>query len=149
MPIPLLGLGLSALGGVAKKLAGKALKAATKGKLLGAGGGKELLKTAAKGAVATVGGTVLTSTVTRALGPSPVSSLPSQLPSLGGGEMVGYESGGRRYTKSGKLIRTMNPLNIRALRKAIRRVGSAERIFKQVFTISGGKVTPRTKRRGR
>lgn len=142
MPLPLLGLGLSALGGVAKKLAGKALSAATKGKLLGAGGGKELAKTLGKGIAATAG----TAIITRGVNSVP-TTLPSTLPSLGMVESGGR--GGMRYTSSGKPYRRMNPMNVRALRKAIRRIGSAEKLFKSVFTISGGKVTPRTKRRAR
>lgn len=141
MPIPLLGLGLSALGGVAKKLAGKALSAATKGKLLGSGGGKELLKTAAKGAVATVGGTILTNRVTQSMTPS---YGPSSLPSVTARYAGGDEGGG-----SGRRYRRMNPMNVRALRKAVRRIGSAEKLLKSIFTISGGKVTVRTKRRAR
>lgn len=143
MPIPLLGLAVGALGSAAKKLAGKALSAATKGKLLGSGGGKELLKTAAKGAVATVGGAVLTSRVNQAMTPYGPASLPS----------VGPDDGIRRvkgWTGSGwARPRRMNPMNVRALRKAVRRIGSAEKLLKSIFTISGGKVTVRTKRRGR
>ena len=145
MPLPLLGLAASALGGVAKKLAGKALKAATKGKLLGSGGGKELLKTAAKGAVGIAG----TAIITRSVNSVPMG-LPSTLP-----EMTEYQGGRRvRVNSDGtrewaKPYRRMNPMNVRALRKAVRRIGSAEKLLKSIFTISGGKVTVRTKRRAR
>lgn len=73
-------------------------------------------------------------------------SMPVRMDQIEGDLYQGEPTSGR-YTKDGKLIRRMNPLNIRALRKAIRRVGSAERLFKSVFTISGGQVRPKTRRR--
>jgi len=137
MPLPIVG---ALFGGVAKKLAGKALRWVTRGKLIGQGGGR-----AAAGRIAGALGTGATVGTIATIGRDVIRSR-SQMPSgpLPEYEPDPYNGGGWRIKQR---ARRMNPMNVRALRRAVRRVGSAEKLFRQVFTISGGKVTPRTKRR--
>ena len=66
-----------------------------------------------------------------------------------GGGLPEYVPGEGGTWKLKRPSRRMNPMNVRALRKAVRRIGSAEKLFRKVFTISGGKVTPRLKRGSR
>lgn len=132
MPLPIIA-GL--LGGAAKKLAGKALRWVTKGKLLGSGGGRAALKR--------VGGIVAGTAATGIVLPRVTTTMSSA--GRGVREMFGGDDGG------GRTYRRMNPMNVRALRRAVRRLGSAEKLFKTVYRFNTGKsatnVRPKTGRR--
>jgi len=141
MGLPLLGIGARLLGGTVKKLAGKAVRWATRGKLIGSGGGRELAKRGAQAVGATVGTAVVARATDRILTRrDPVPATPPDLPqeywdyraerSMRG---IGGGGGGKRY-------RRMNPLNARALRRAIRRLDGAEKVFKKVFRFNHGKA---------
>lgn len=133
MPLPLIG---ALLGGAAKKLGGKALRWATKGKLLGAGGGRTALRrvggaiagTAAAGAIVPYAGRAGVTLTKRA------ATATTQM-------FTGDEP---------KQYRRMNPMNVRALRRAVRRLSSAEKLFKTVYRFNHGKtavnVRPKTGR---
>ena len=47
----------------------------------------------------------------------------------------------------GRTYRRMNPMNVRALRRSVRRINSAEKLFRKVFTITKGQVNVRKPRR--
>jgi len=149
MPIPLLGLlgGAAArigITGAAKKLAGKALRFVTKGRLIGQGGGTT--------AVRRIGGAVLTAATAVPVGRAAYDAVRRSAGSMtpiaeverqeriarAGGEYGGY----RRY-------RRINPMNVRALRRSVRRINAAEKLFRQVFTITKGQVNVRKARRSR
>jgi len=145
MPFPFVGA-LAArvgLGAVAKKLAGKALRFVTKGKLLGQGGGAA--------AARRIGGTVLGAATAapilragvdavRKRGQFPVISDP--------GEGYEYDRAlGQYVPRYGRRYRRMNPMNVRALRRSVRRINSAEKLFRKVFTITKGQVNVRKARR--
>lgn len=87
----------------------------------------------------TVAGTaIITKRVTDMVGrPGPEAFGPEP----GGGAQYFERGSSRRY-------RRMNPMNVRALRRSIRRVDSAQRLLKKMFVISGGKITPRFKKGG-
>jgi hypothetical protein len=134
VPLPIIG---ALIGGAAKKLAGKALRWATKGKLLGAGGGANAIKRVGGTAIATVG--------TAVLGPRVLSSGSRAVSRAASAAWGGDDD------KGGRSYRRMNPMNVRALRRAVRRLGSAEKLFKQVYSFNHGKaaVNVRPKRKGR
>jgi len=135
MPLPIVA-GL--LGGAAKRIAGKALRWATKGKLLGSGGGRAALKRVG-GAVA---GTAAAGVVVPYAGKTGVAM--TKRVASGTTKMLGFgDAEPRQY-------RRMNPMNVRALRRAVRRLGSAEKLFKTVYRFNHGKaavnVRPKTGR---
>lgn len=145
MAIPLIGAAIRLGGSVLAKVAGKALKRATKGKLIGAGGGMELAKTAAKvgGGLGVTLPILRSASVPRsALTPGRGNFGPDLNP-FGTNERTGatFGFGGRRK------YRRMNPMNHRALRRSVRRLEMAEKLFRKVFTISGGRVTPKKRTR--
>ena len=141
---PLIGAGIAtlargAVGRFAKKAAGKVLRAATGGRLLGAGGGAAAARRLIGAGAGIAGTTAVTTAVTRAVSGRRAAATPIEV------EMGGEGGGGRRY-------RRMNPLNARALRRAIRRLDGAEKTFKKVFRFNHGaaatNVRPKA-RRGR
>lgn len=142
MPLPLVG---ALIGGAAKRLlpsaarlAGRGLRFLTKGKLLGQGGGREIARTVARGgaAAATTALTVATvrDVVRSSRGTTANASIDMSAP----------------YGGPGYRARRMNPLNPRALNRAIRRLGGAEKMFKKVFSFNHGtaatRVRPKIKR---
>lgn len=143
MPIPVLG---ALAAGVGKKLVGKALRWATRGKLVGSGGGREALKR--------VGGAVLgTATVATTAAPV-IRAVQSRVQRPRAGDPgapyeLDYTTG--EYTRVGKRNRRMNYTNPRALNRAIRRLGGAEKIFRKIFSFNHGtaatKVRPKFRRR--
>lgn len=94
-------------------------------------------------------------------GPTVLGSLPpiftGQLPAIGGGVVKGgpfgdVNAGGsstaQQYSYgTRRRYRRMNPMNVRALRRAARRLDAGEKLFRKVFSIrhggSAGKVTPK------
>lgn len=130
--MPLLGL---LAGGVAKKLAGKALRWATRGRLIGQGGGRAI----AGRAVGALGAAATASEVVRAVRGRQVNAF-----SGGGGKVTARatmdDDGKRRY-------RRMNVGNGRALRRAVRRVEMFERMARRVFTVTDGTLRLRKRRK--
>jgi hypothetical protein len=147
MAFPLLAVGARLLGGAAKKVAGKALRWATKGRLLGSGGGRELAKRVVQGAGAVAG----TAVVTRATN----AVITRRDPTYGGQgipDMSNYDmlpSGEMVRVRGGKRYRRINPANGRALRRAMRRLDAAEKIFKKVFRFNHGKAPTNVRLRGK
>lgn len=136
---PFLGGILGTLASKAVPLIGKGISWLTKGKLLGSGGGMEAAKTLGKAAA----GAATAVTLYKAAQPA-VESLP-MIPSFGGGGGEGpgmtieQTAGGRRIRKRWSVrkqkyvaIRNMNPLNPKALGRAIRRATRFERYAKTV-----------------
>lgn len=86
------------------------------------------------------------------------SNLPALPPQMPGGPIIripGMQGGKKvaRYTKDGKLIRTMNPLNPKALRRALRRAESFEMFAKKTVnalykTVDGRRVRTYKKKAG-
>lgn len=153
MGLPLLGIGARLLGGTVKKLAGKAVRWATRGKLIGSGGGRELAKRAGQAVGATVGTAVVARATDRILtrraevdpyGPSvPMGDGTYMYPDGATGlSRVRLGAPGRRY-------RRINPANGRALRRAMRRLDAAEKIFKKVFRFNHGKAPTNVRLRGK
>jgi len=137
----MLGLAIGALGRIgvgriAKKMAGKALRFATRGRLIGAGG--------ATAAAKRIGGIALGATtaveVGRAVSRRTMNS-PSRRP------IYDDELGVMGSERIGRVYRRMNPMNVRALRRSVRRINSAEKLFRKVFTITKGQVNVRKARR--
>ncbi len=141
MPLPIIGGLVSAGLSIGKKLLGKAVSKAAKGKLLGSGGGKEILKTVTKAVGAGTAVTVASNPIIKM-----AQRQTTAVTKYGGDYDVG-EPIPRGYSASGRRYRRMNPMNHRALRRAVRRLEGAERLFRKVFTISGGKLIPKKKRR--
>lgn len=141
MPFPVIG-GIIAAGArrilpAAGRIAGRALRAATKGKLIGSGGGRELARTAGRiglGGLGAAGTVVATRDVVRA----------ARGPSISATATIGEDGEPKKY-------RRMNPTNARALRRAMRRLEGAEKIFRKVFAFNHGKapVKVRPKRKGK
>lgn len=137
MPLPFVGALVGGALNVGKKLIGKALSRATKGKLIGSGGGRELVRRATQLVGGTAAATATTVAVNRIANRAPVS----RYEELSEAEQRVANGGFRqRY-------RRMNPMNHRALRRAVRRLEGAEKLFRKVFTISGGKITPKKRSR--
>ncbi len=88
-------------------------------------------------------------------------SLSPSMPALGpismapGTSMVPYQPGGKvkRYTKDGKLIRKLNPLNPRALRRALRRAEGfemfAKRTVNSLYKVIDGRRVRTYKKKGK
>ena len=133
------------IAGLGAKLAGRALRWATKGRLIGSGGGRQILKRAGQ-AVGAVAGTIV---VQQAAGPAidAARRAGQRWSNRGSTTVEPWEAGGHAGG-FGRSYRRMNPMNVRALRKAVRRVNSAEKLFRQVFTITKGQVNVRKPRRG-
>lgn len=143
---------LGGLLSVGAKLAGKALRWASKGKLLGSGGGRQILRTA--GRIATGGATaVVTAQAVR-----PAIDLARRTVQRytggqvnGSGRAPGYSVDAEGQYHYRKPYRRMNYANGRALNRAIRRLGGAEKIFRKIFTFNHGKaphqVRPRHSRK--
>lgn len=126
------------VGSIAKKLAGKALRFVTKGKLIGQGGGAAAARRIGAGAL----GAATALPVLRA----GVDAVRSRR----GGTVTAEEferANGFRPTSWGRTYRRMNPMNVRALRRSVRRINSAEKLFRKVFTITKGQVNVRKPRR--
>lgn len=135
MALPFLAMGIGAVAKkFARKAAGKALGALTGGKLLGKGGGKTALGRIAGGAIATA------TTV-------PVLRSAGRAVSKKKGELIGDTYSESETSFGRRAYRRMNPMNVRALRRSVRRIHSAEKLFRQVFTITKGSVTVRKARR--
>lgn len=126
MALPLAGVALRAGGKVAGRLAGKALRWATKGKLLGAGGGKAIAKKVAIGGVTAA--TIFPGTVAK-----------------GAKRAFGFDGD----KGEGRTYRRMNPMNARALRRAVRRLESAEKLFKKVYRFNHAKSAVNVRPKGR
>lgn len=148
MPLPFVGAAIAGLARraapAAARLAGRALRTITKGKLIGQGGGRAAAQTLGRAAgVALTGATAVTVArdVRNAVRPPTLSATATM------GELA--VSGGG----SGRTYRRMNPLNPRALNRAIRRLGGAEKLFKKVFAFNHGRtptqVRPKLKRGSR
>jgi len=146
MPLPFVGAGIAALARraapAAARLAGRALRTITKGKLIGQGGGRAAAQTLGRAAgVALTGATAVTVArdVRNAVRP-PTITATTAMADIGGGG-------------SGRTYRRMNPMNPRALNRAIRRLGGAEKLFKKVFAFNHGRtptqVRPKLKRGSR
>jgi hypothetical protein len=142
MPLPFLAAGAAILrraAPAAARLAGRALRTITKGKLIGSGGGREALRTAGRAA-----GGIITAGATVAAGREVVRSVRPQPLQLGpGSELAGMEGG-----RIGKRYRRMNPANGRALRRAMRRLDAAENIFKKVFKFNHGRAPTNVRLKG-
>lgn len=136
---PFLGGLVGGLISKAAPLIGKGISWLTKGKLLGSGGGMEAAKTLGKAAA----GAATAVTVYKAAQPV-MEQLPT-VPMFGGGEPQGggvvmeQSRDGRRIRKRWSVrkqkyvaIRNMNPLNPKALNRAIRRATRFERYAKTV-----------------
>lgn len=142
MPIPVLG---ALAAGVGKKLVGKALRWATRGKLLGQGGGAAAVKR--------VGGAVLGATTVATTAAPVIRAVRNAARPRAGEPGSGYEydpeTGG--LIRPTKTYRRMNYVNPRALNRAIRRLGGAEKIFRKIFSFNHGtaatRVRPKFKRR--
>jgi len=126
--------GLRRIAPAAARLAGRAARALTKGKLIGQGGGREAARTLARGAGAAAG-TALTAAavrdVVRGVRPQPIAGQP------GAPYEYDPETG---CVRIGKRYRRMNPANGRALRRAMRRIEGAEKVFRKVFKFKHGKA---------
>jgi len=129
-------LGRLGVGSIAKRIAGKALRFATKGRLIGAGGGAA--------AVRRIGGAALGATTALEVGRA-VSRRTQQSPSRR--PIYNDELGVMGSERIGRVYRRMNPMNVRALRRSVRRINSAEKLFRKVFTITKGQVNVRKTRR--
>lgn len=122
------------------------------------------VKRAAQVAGATVAGTVVTAAVNRAVGPSPVELEEiGELEPMGGGgsggtQWVGTPSGRRMRVRwsatKGKwvAVRSMNPLNPKALNRALRRASGFEKFAKKTVnalyrTSTGATKTRKFKRK--
>lgn len=123
----------------AARVAGRAVRHLTRGRLLGQGGGR-----AAVGTLAGYG-------VTAATAGSIVRSVRGGLQRRASQDVTDIEAEVSKDFQGKKTYRRMNPANGRALRRAIRRLEGAERIFKKVFRFNHGtaatKVRPRPTRR--
>lgn len=139
MPFPLLGLlgGAAARTGIAaigKKVAGRALRFLTKGRLIGQGGGAI--------AARRLGGL--------ALGAGTAVEVGRQVRDVVNQRRRPYtdpSTGIEGTERIGRIYRRMNPMNVRALRRSVRRIHSAEKLFRKVFTITKGQVNVRKARR--
>ncbi len=136
------------VGGVIGKAAGRL--GAFVGKQLRSRAGQAVTSVVREAAPSTVAGAA-----GYALGQRQGPSLPAlgPLPTLGAGPMRGSTGGKeKRYTKDGKLIRKLNPLNPRALRRALSRAEGFERFAKRTVNamyrvIDGRKVRTFKKKR--
>lgn len=144
MPLPIIGAGLGMLAKrvlpAAGRLAGRALRAATKGKLLGQGGGRELVRTAARGALGgvTAGGLALTARdIVRTARRGAAAGT--------AGAPYEYDPVTGEQVRTTKLYRRMNYTNPRALNRAIRRLGGAEKVFKKIFSFNHGTAATRVR----
>lgn len=115
----------------AARLAGRAARALTKGKLIGQGGGREAARTLARGAGAAAGTALTVSTVR--------DVIRQTRPRRQDETIAEYAAADDRYI-SGRRYRRMNPANGRALRRAMRRIEGAEKIFRKVFKFKHGKA---------
>lgn len=134
MPFPLIGMGLARIGAgaILKKVAGRALRVLTKGKLIGQGGGAIIARRAVGAGVTVATAAEVARQVRRA---------PSR-------EIIRDRTGTfEEEAGSGRRYRRMNPMNVRALRRSVRRINSAEKLFRKVFTITKGQVNVRKARR--
>lgn len=145
MPFPLIGAALAVgrklVGGTAKKLAGKALRWATRGRLIGSGGGAELGRRAAQAA---------TAVATVATAAPVIRAAAGAIRSRRGTTAADYEIDPATgdMVRQTRLYRRMNPLNARALRRAVRRLEGAEKVFKKVFRFNHGKAPVNVRPKG-
>lgn len=141
---------------IGARMAGRALRWATKGKLIGSGGGRQILRRIGAGAVAVAGGVSVSRTTTsqtigdavRRVTGRPERTMPVGTPA----ERRAWERevyGDRGAPMFGRRYRRINPMNVRALKRSVRRVNAAEKLFRQVFTITKGQVNVRKSRRSR
>lgn len=72
--------------------------------------------------------------------------MPFQVKGPGGQLLPGFGGKGG----SGKRYRRMNPMNVKALRRAVRRIDSGEKLFRKVFVVKhhkSGTIVPKRRKR--
>lgn len=159
MPLPLIGAAVLRIGA---RLVGKAIAKVTKGRLIGAGGGREILRTAGRavGTAATVGTAIQIARGGRAVADPFGSASPGGMPGgMEGGPsttIVEISPTGKRIKKRWKAseqryvaVRHLNVLNPRALRRSLARAEGFERFAKRTVNAlhTGPKKFKSTKKR--
>lgn len=135
MPLPVLLAGSV----IARKLAAKAVRWATKGRMVGAGGGR-----IAAGRAATAAGTVVGTVGVYKAGKRRAEQtagvfVPGTDAWYEDKRSPGFVGGRGRYQR-------MQVTNMRALKRSLRRIQGFEKLARQVFTISKGTLIPKKKR---